>query len=60
MPGHFTHIYKRRGVGDDNQVIFIGSPLSQSYWDTHAHPVFEPLAALLPARQCRCMMSALG
>jgi phosphatidylserine/phosphatidylglycerophosphate/cardiolipin synthase-like enzyme len=38
----FNRVHAKLVMVDDMEAIVIGSPFSQSYWDTHAHHVFEP------------------
>jgi hypothetical protein len=38
----FNVVHAKLVLVDDAIAIVLGSPLSQSYWDTHQHRVFEP------------------
>ncbi len=38
----FSVVHAKMVLVDDTEVVFLGSPLVQSYFDTPAHPVFEP------------------
>jgi hypothetical protein len=38
----FNVAHAKIAIADDGEVLVLGSPFSQSYWDTHQHHVFEP------------------
>jgi phosphatidylserine/phosphatidylglycerophosphate/cardiolipin synthase-like enzyme len=38
----FYVVHAKSVITDDNAATLLGSPFSQSYWDTHAHAIFEP------------------
>jgi phosphatidylserine/phosphatidylglycerophosphate/cardiolipin synthase-like enzyme len=38
----FNVVHAKAALFDDLAAVVIGSPFSQSYWDTHQHPIFEP------------------
>ncbi len=38
----FYVVHAKAVITDDNAATLLGSPFSQSYWDTQAHPIFEP------------------
>ncbi len=40
--GLFNVVHGKSVITDDNTATLLGSPFSQSYWDTHAHAIFEP------------------
>ncbi len=38
----FYVVHAKAVITDDNAATLLGSPFSQSYWDTHGHAIFEP------------------
>lgn len=40
--GLFNVVHAKAIITDDNAAVMLGSPFSQSYWDTHDHAIFEP------------------
>lgn len=38
----FYVVHAKAVITDDNAATLLGSPFSQSYWDTQAHAIFEP------------------
>ncbi len=38
----YSRVHAKLALIDESLAFGIGSPFSQSYWDTHAHNVFEP------------------
>ncbi len=38
----FYVVHAKTVITDDNAATLLGSPFSQSYWDTGAHAIFEP------------------
>jgi phosphatidylserine/phosphatidylglycerophosphate/cardiolipin synthase-like enzyme len=37
----FNRVHAKLVMVDDSEALVLGSPFSQSYWDTHEHKVFE-------------------
>lgn len=40
--GMFNVVHAKSIITDGTTATLLGSPFSQSYWDTHAHAIFEP------------------